>query len=293
MKVVLNTLIGIVSIAVFLCGFSSIAFAQGANTLQVNQDPDLQAIRNNTLIVKGMKFPKLPSQSNLRTSGPSCCNVGDTRTQDVFNPFRKEEQAAKKGKVTHESTTPYSPPLTCWVISSHKLTVLSARGASYHLTAAPAGYSFVTSNQYQQTYEDVKNLVLNMNILDKYKIDIVANLKQFTNNYASYSQSLSVSHGSLLLYVKLEGQGIFNGRSWFEGTVTDTETCCPPQITDPVALRTALTTWVENTVNALPNKGRGPGRILNYGNIIGVPIDQKDMKGYVFTPGATPTPTPR
>lgn len=288
MKVRLNTLIATVSMAVFLCGFSSPVLAQ---SIQANQDPDLKPIRDNTLTVKGMNFPKLLPNPLAKTM--SCCNVGDTRTQDVFNPFRKEAQAAKKGKVTHESTTPYSPPLTCWVISSHKLNVLSARGASYHLTAAPAGYSFVTSNQYQQTYEDVKNLVLNMNILDKYKVDIIANLKQFTNNYASYAQSLSVSHGSLLLYVKLEGQGIFNGRSWFQGTVTSTETCCPPEITNPVELRTALTTWVQNTVNALPNKGRGPGRIINYGNIIGVPIDQKDIKSHVFTPGATPTPTPR
>jgi hypothetical protein len=130
-----------------------------------------------------------------------------------------------------------------------------------------------------------------MNILDKYKIDMIANLQQFTNNYASYAQSLSVSNGSLLLYVKLEGAGRLNGRSWFGGKVPDTETCCPPEIKDPVALKTALTTWVTDTVNALPNKGKGSVRPFNPGTA--VPFDMKNMRPGLLAPGPSPSPTPR
>jgi hypothetical protein len=163
-----------------------------------------------------------------------------------------------QGKVTYEGITPYGVP-PCWAISTYNMTVIQALHASYTLTSVPAGYSFVTSSQYQQTYQDVKNFVLNLNILDKYKININANLQQFTNNYAAYAQTLAVSHGSILLYAKLESAGKFNGRSEFHGIVHDTETCCPPETTDPIALKTALTTWVTNTVNALPNKGKGTG----------------------------------
>jgi hypothetical protein len=46
------------------------------------------------------------------------------------------------------------------------------------------------------------------------------------------------------------------GRSWYRGKVTTTETCCPPEITDASALKTALMLWVDNTVNTLPYKGR-------------------------------------
>lgn len=291
MKVRLNTLIVVVSLAVFLLGGGSHLFAQTTSPAQAGRDPDLQAIRDNTISVKGQIFPKLRSAMTESTGG--CCNIGDTRSQEVMWPNYEKQGVKPKGKVTHRREEPYSPVSTCWVISGHRLVTNSESGSNSNLTAVPANYSFVTSGQYEQTYNGVKNLVLNMNILNKFKVDLVAKLEQFTKNYASYAQSLSASHGSLVLYTELTSKGVFGGRSWYRGVVLSTETCCPPEIRDPGALRTALTEWVNETVNALPNKGRGTGRTFNYGNIIGVPLDQKDMKGYVFTPGATPSPTPR
>jgi hypothetical protein len=300
MKVRLNTLMATVSLAAFLFGGAGHVFAQreattpglaGNTAAAAPQDPDLRAIRDNTLIVQGMKFPKLLPAANARSSGPSCCTIGDTRSQEVMWPNYETQGVKPKGKVTHERTDPYSPPPTCWVISSYKLTTNSTSGASSNLTAVPAGYSFVTSNQYQQTFQDIKNLVLNMKILDKYKIDIIANLQQFTNNYASYAQSLSVSHGSLLLYTKLESKGMFGGRSWYRGVVSATETCCPQEIQDPVALKTALTIWVENTVNALPNKGKG--RVFNPRDIQGQTFEAGPRGGTSTPLEPSPPPTPR
>ena len=240
----------------------------GVATTQPNEDPDLRAIRDNTLTVNGMMFPKLPRDPNAKSSA-SCCNVGDSRSGDVIRVLQERQPVYPSGKVTYEGTTPYGVP-TCWVIKSYNMTVNQALHASYSLTSVPAGYSFVTSSQYQQTYQDLKNFVLNLNILDKYKISIIANLQQFTNNYAAYAQSLSVSHASILLYVELESAGLTHGRSAFDGTVHDTESCCPAEITDPIALKTALTTWVTNTVNALPNHGKGIGIAVK-------PVDQKNL----------------
>lgn len=292
MRIRINALVAIAFFGVLLFGGGGRVFAQAAKQPQVAQDPDLQAIRDNILTVHGLKFPKLPPSATAKSSGVSCCTIGDNRNQDVLTIHQESQGVYPQGKVTYEGTTPYSPPSTCWVISTYNLSVMSARNASYSATAVPGGYSFVTSSQYQQTYQDVKNFVLSMNILNKYKVDIVANLQQFTNNYASYAQSLGVSHGSVLVYVKLESAGKFNGRSWFDGIVHDNETCCPPEITDPAALKTALTTWVINTVNALPNKGRGP---------IG-PINPRDINLSTSKQAAplslehlepSPSPTPR
>lgn len=62
MKVRLNTLIALASLAAFLIGSGSHVSAQTAKTTQAAQDPDLQAIRDNVLTVKGM-FPScLPIQ---------------------------------------------------------------------------------------------------------------------------------------------------------------------------------------------------------------------------------------
>jgi hypothetical protein len=285
------------SLAALLFGGAGHVFAQRQKatpvltekTAAAQQDPDLQAIRDNILTVKGMKFPKLPPSANAKTGGQSCCTMGDTRSHEAIRFYHEEEGVKPKGKVTYEGTTPYSPPSTCWVISTYNLTVVSANHASYQLTAVPGGYSFVTSNQNQQIYQDLKNFVLNMNILDKYKIEIIANLQQFTNNYAAYMQSLNVNYGSLLLYVKEESPGKYNGRAWFEGIVNVTETCCPPEIQDPLALKTALTTWVNNTVNALPNKGKG----LNPRDIKILSIDAAQRENLRANPEPSSSPTPR
>jgi hypothetical protein len=270
-------------------GVASRVVAQTSRTAPAAQDADMQAIQNNVLTVKGMKFPNL-SQAKAKTGGYNCCNVGDTRSLDVINFKHYENGVKPAGKITYEETRPYSPILKCWVISSYRLTDLSMRGASRNLTGVPGGYSFVTSTQYQQTYEDVKNFVMNMNILDKYKIEILANLKEFTNNYYAYSQSLGVSDGSVLLSVRLTSQGKFNGRSWYEGVVNTTETCCPPEIKDPLALKTALTNWVNETIDKLPNKGKG--RIIRSLDVkslsIGTPLE-----GIRVPPEPTPTPNPR
>jgi hypothetical protein len=278
----------VASLAAIPFGVASRVVAQTSRTAPAAQDADMQAIQNNVLTVKGMKFPKL-SQANAKTNGQSCCNVGDTRSHDVINFYQETQGVKPSGKVTYQGTTPYSPPLTCWVISSYGLTDRSMRGASRHLSAAPAGYNFVTSNQYQQTYEDLKNFVMNMNILDKYKIEILANLKEFTNNYAAYSQSLSVSHGSVLLYVELTSQGKFNGRSWYEGVVNASETCCPPEIKDPLALKMALTNWVNDTIDKLPNKGKG--RIIRSLDIKSLST-ATPLEGIRVNSEPTPTPTP-
>jgi hypothetical protein len=291
MRVRLKTLIAAASLAVFLFSGSSHVFAQAAKTSQAAQDPDLQAIRDNVLTVKGLKFPKLPPNPNAKTDGLSCCTIGDTRNQDVMWPNYETQGVSPQGKVTHERTDPYSPPSTCWVISTYNLSTNSASGASYNLTAVPSNYSLVTASQYQQTYQDVKNFVLNMNILGKYKIDIIANLQQFTNNYASYAQALSVSHGSLLLYTKLESKGKYGGRSWYNGTVHSNETCCPQEIRDPLALKTALTTWVTNTVNALPNKGHGVK--INPRDLKSLSLGASPMDGLRANPEPSPSPTPR
>lgn len=282
----LRTMITVASWTVVLCAATSYTFAQTAKSLHVGQDPDLQAIRDNILTVRGMAFPKLRDRSNAKSA--SCCAIGDSRSHDVMKPNYETLGVKPKGKVTHERTDAYSPTATCWVISTHNLTTLSASGASYNLTAVPGGYSFLTSNQYQQTVEDVTNFVLNMNILNKYKVEIIANLKQFTNNYASYAQSLSVSDGSVLLYTKLESKGALGGRSWYRGIVRTTETCCPEEIKDPVVLKTALTTWVNDTVNSLPNKGQGsvrdPREVKS--------VERAAPRNVIVAPTPEPSPTP-
>jgi hypothetical protein len=293
MKNKLNSLMVIAFLALISIGGTEGVFAQAQpNTPPPLADPDLKIINDKTLTVAGKLFPKMAPSYN-KTSGQSCCSPGDSRNMTAVIDFKHYEQAAKKGKVTYEGTTPYSPPLSCWVISSYKLNDGSASGYSRNLTGVPSGYTFVTSSQYQQTYENLHEYVAKLNILNKFKIDLDAKLRTFTNNYSSYSQSMSASHGSVALYVKLEGKGIFNGRSWYEGTVDTTETCCPPEIHDPLALKKVLTDWVDETVNALPNKGKAiviNPRDTQLNNVQRMPAGNVTMTTNIQP---EPSPTPR
>jgi hypothetical protein len=94
----------------------------------------------------------------------------------------------------------------------------------------------------------------------------------------------------VLLYVKLESQGKDNGRSWYEGVVNTTETCCPPEIKDPLALKAALAAWVNNTVNSLPNKGKG--RTFKPLDLKAQPLNSAPREGLRATPEPPPTPNP-
>ncbi|HRH40348.1 MAG TPA: hypothetical protein PKY82_01795 [Pyrinomonadaceae bacterium] len=247
----INLILTILVVLIF-CG---LVWAQSA---QPAPDPDLKAINEATLTVKGKLFPKIKMLNTKKTSEiQNCCNIGETRNITAMDIYDQAEGVYPQGKVTFETTHVYSPPQTCWVISSYNWSETSNSHATRSLTAMPGNYTFVTSNQYQKTYEDLKNLVLNMNILGKYKVNLIAKLELFTKNYSDYTQSISVSNPSIALYVKLESKGWKKGRSWLEGKAYTTETCCPPEIRDAVALKTTLTNWVNDTVNKLPNKGKG------------------------------------
>jgi len=277
------------AISLVLVSIGSV-FAQTQNTNPTVEDPDLKIINDKTLVVKDMIFPKMATGFNKTAS--SVCQMGQMRDVLAIDFDHQEQPVFPKGKVTYEGTTPYSPPLGTWIISSYKLTDGSASGYSRNLTAVPGGYTFVTSSQYEKTYESLKEFVAKLNILDKYKADIDSKLKIFTKNYSSYSQSLNVSAGSVLLYVKLESKGKFNGRSWYKGQVTTTEVCSPPEIFDAAAFKQTLTDWINETVNALPNKGKG--RIIPFSNgnmnVQRAPTNNGAMTTILSNPQPSPTP---
>lgn len=273
----------------FALSLALLSNGTGSLFAQAQEDPDLKIINDKTVSVKGMIFPKITPSGSFKTAG--VCELGQTRDVLAIDFSHEEQPTLFAGKVTYEGTTPYSPPLTSWIISSYKLTDLSASGSSRNLTAFPGGYSFVTSYQYEKTYESLKEVVAKLNILNKYKADIDSKLKTFTKNYASYSQSIGASHGSVALYVKLQSKGKFNGRSWYRGQVTTTEICAPPEILDAAALKQSLLDWINETVKALPKRNavlfdRGNTQVLR-------PTLNPGATTTIAPPQPTTSPTPR
>jgi len=255
---------------------------------------------DNTFTINGMTFPKRAStgaMGKLAEVYATSARRGQWQRQLTLR-WKRRPPGQKESHIRRNDAL-FTAVVT-WVISSYSLTDGSESGSSRVLTAIPGGYSFLTSSQYEKTYESLREGVLKMNILDKYKADIDSKLKSFTKNYSSYSQSLSASNGTVSLYVQLQAKGRFNGRSWYKGTVGTVETCAPPEISDVTALKQSLQNWIAATVDALPYKGK-PVIIFKPGDISTAPKGVFNNKLQILTnpqlivtnPQPTPSPTPR
>jgi hypothetical protein len=157
--------------------------------------------------------------------------------------------------------------------------------------AQPANFSYLTSSQYQSVYEEMKNYVMNLNILNKYKVDLNLKLEEFVKNYGMYSNSISTSHGQVRHTARIQGRGMFNGRSWYKGHINVTEICCPPEVRDAVQLKMTLKTWVDQTVSKLPRQVFGNPREI-YQSTPG-PKGRFSISPDVTPVSPSPTPKPQ
>jgi len=269
MKNKLNLFVVATFLALFPIGGFVFAQTAGQGRGEVKDDPDLRIIKENTRTVNGKIFPKIISAAKGTTTAQSICVVGDTRNMMPIDFYQESPGTwGDVGKQTYNEVTPYSPPIKAWVISSYSLTDLSMTGAGRTLTAFPANYVFVSSNEFTQTSKDLKNYVLGLNILDKFKADLNIKLDEISENYSSYASSLAGSDASVALHVILTNKGWQKGRSWYKGQVNTTELCTPPEIQDPVLYRKTIKDWIDDTVSKLPNKGKG---------IVATPRDIKNI----------------
>lgn len=108
---------------------------------------------------------------------------------------------------------------TGWVISTYTLYSGSAESSwdlgpgTVSLSKVAAGSNFVSEQDFLNSFNSAFNLVLNANILDKYKAEIDAALTQAFNSHQQYFNHISSSHSALALFVEVTGAGLGNGRS--------------------------------------------------------------------------------
>lgn len=224
----------------------------------INQDLRVKRIIDSSVSdVKGMHFPKIAPAQNAKTEG--CCQPYDTRNVngvagiDISTPagYNKNKFVPPEGPKERV----YSPPTSCWIISTYKRQVTDAN-VPYDASddAQPANFHYVTSSEYQSVFEEMKNYVGSLNILDKYKVDFNLKLEEFVKNYGNYSNEIGTSHGQVRHTARVQGRGKFNGSSWYRAVINTTEICCPAEVRDTGALRTTLKAWVDQTVKKLPRR---------------------------------------
>jgi hypothetical protein len=242
----------------------------------------------------GMVFPKVApsSTAGAKLTGVAAqtqgtCTPGQTRSLNVAsidisspNNMARDKQYPAEGPIK----IVYSPPDANYVISSYSRVQLSGNHPYQASDSAqPGHFVYLTASEYQSAFEQMKEYVLKLNILDKYKADMNLKLEEFVKNYGKYSLSLSTSHSVVEHTALLHGAGWLNGRSWYKGYIYVTEICAPTEVRDEAQLKMTLTAWVDQTASKLP-KGT-LGRSLDTKNIPAAPRTNQQLNPKVIQSG--------
>lgn len=223
-----------------------------------------QAIASTTFTRSGRLLPVIPLEPNSAKSasqGGASCELYDT-TSFTGAAIDLESGNHVKTNVYYPPAGPqveiYSPPNADWVVQSYSRTVTTA-GPPYQAgdSAFPAGYSFLSSGNYSAVTNTVQSYVASLNIPNKAKIDINANLATMISNISSYSMSIGASHGTVKHNAQIQGTGVFNtttGHSWYHGYISGTLICAPGYLHDQAALIARLKGWVNQVVSRLPHE---------------------------------------
>lgn len=219
-----------------------------------------QVLNDSVLTVGGLSFPKVSPPANAKmASSQGCCTPGETRTVNVAEIDLSTPKGTPKNQYAPadgpDEKVHGVPP--CWVIVSYERVITEANPPyQAGVDDQPANFNYLTSTQYQAVYESLKDYVAKLNILDKYKAELLVKLQEFVKNYGSYSNSISTSHAQVRHKGRVQGRGWFNGSSIYRAYIRVTEKCCPPQVYDAQQLKTTLQAWVDETASKLPKKGR-------------------------------------
>lgn len=220
-------------------------------------------IKNNTIQYKGMDFPRLSLTNTKSTNASgSCCEVGTQRTITVGS-FARDSPPRMKKDWSDLKQHPYFAS-GCWVIDYGTVNISTiGTPASYITSTVASNLSFNTSEEYTSVLSSLNNYVFNLDIPDAIKVDLNAKLEEFVSNYQQMAYQLNSSHSGFIVTTILKGTGRLNVKtkhSWIHGSFTVTETCCPPQVTDPNALLSGLRAWVDDTASGF-KKPRDIGSI--------------------------------
>lgn len=215
------------------------------------------AIAESTIEFNGKAFPRISAKVSARgASADVCCTLGQTRQRDVlfktqYTGYNESKNKQYGPDILIEGTDP------CWVISNYKRVELSAAGKfSASVSHQPANFHLLQSSTFSNEYQNVRSYILSLDIPDFVKAALEAKADVFVKNYSSAAQSISTSNAIVQHVVTLWGAGWGNGRSWYDGYVNITETCCPPEVRDSAALRTTLRAWVDETAKKYKDFGR-------------------------------------
>ncbi len=207
-----------------------------------------------TVTRNGMRFPVYPAAGLGGASrGGSGCTPYDTQSMKVADGLVKQPGHSKtttKSSQTAKYAAPNYQAITWWEFTVHSI----ANNASYTTAQTPAGYSLISSSNFQSTQSALDKYITNLNIPNVVKFNLKKEIETAVNNYAAYADEISTSHATLSWTGTAAGNGILSGKSsWVEAHYKVVLTCVPVEILDKNELQARLKSWIDDTADEYSN----------------------------------------
>lgn len=240
--------------------FSPVIYADDTPLSTEVDNVTVQNINLNIKQYENLDLPKLDSNiTKTSNQAPNIykdqtlCKVGTQRTID-FGPFAHDSKRKAKHSWSDIRQQRYFSS-NGWIPDSGKLTITSRSPlSSFNISKISKDLVFNSKQDYIMAQRKANEYVVGLDIPEAVKANLNAKIDEFSANYQTVGDQLMSSHNGFLVTTTVSGTGLFNLKdpySWVHGSFAITETCVPPEVSNPALLEKAYVAWVNSTVASI------------------------------------------
>lgn len=158
-----------------------------------------------------------------------------------------------KNKSKHDSAL-YNAPPNC-VITDFTLNVIKRNGPVQHsVDFVQGGSRFISTQEMNDAFSSADNLATTLKIKGTDYLDLKANLDSKYTEYEKIQNTIEASHATIQHKATVNGNGRFNGRSWYEGNVTVKLLCFDGFMSSKAKLDAKLKDYVQRYADSIAKK---------------------------------------
>lgn len=155
-----------------------------------------------------------------------------------------------KNKSKHDSAL-YNAPPNC-VITDFTLNVTKRNGPVQHsVDFVQGGSRFISTQEMNDAFSSADNLATTLKIKGTDYLDLKANLDSKYTEYEKIQNTIEASHATIQHKATVNGNGRFNGRSWYEGDVTVKLLCFEGYMKSKAKLDAELKEYVQQYADSI------------------------------------------
>jgi len=174
-----------------------------------------------------------------------------TSTVAGKTPIRIETPKNWNKNKSKSAAAVYNAPPNC-VIMDFTLNVVKRNGPVQHSVNFVQGASrFISTQEMNDAFSSADNLAVNLNIKGTDYLDLKAKLDSKYTEYERTQNTIEASHATIEHKAIVNGNGRFNGRSWYEGNTTVKLICYDDFMSSKTALDEKLKEFVQRYADSI------------------------------------------